>query len=115
VCFFCKEKADLFTPDQWQFPAPDFIAEVLSDSTEVRDRGDKFVDYAAHGVEEYWIIDPAQETVEQYRLQENTYILLCKTYSGTLKSIAVSGFEIPVDALFDEAEKQNTLRQLLVS
>ena len=50
-------------------PAPDFIAEILSDSTASVDRGVKFQDYAAHGVGEYWIVDPVQQTIEQYRLQ----------------------------------------------
>ena len=41
-----------------KYPAPDFIAEILSPSTDERDRGIKFEDYAAHGVGEYWLLDP---------------------------------------------------------
>jgi Uma2 family endonuclease len=113
VCYFCQENAQQFEPDQWQFPAPDFIAEVLSDSTEEKDRGDKFIDYADHGVLEYWLIDPTEQTVEQYQLHGNTYKLLRKIDSGRLKSIAVSGFEIPLGALFDEHETQKTLQRMV--
>jgi Uma2 family endonuclease len=68
ICFFGTAKAALFTPDQMRFPAPDLIVEVISESTERNDRGVKFDDYAAHGVREYWIIDPDAETLEQYHL-----------------------------------------------
>ena len=57
ICFFRKDKSDNFTEDQVLFPAPDLVIEVLSDSTEKRDRGVKFKDYQAHKIEEYWIID----------------------------------------------------------
>jgi Uma2 family endonuclease len=58
ICFWSKAKAAKFTPDQMKFPAPDLIIEVLSPSTEKVDRGAKAEDYAAHGVGEYWLIDP---------------------------------------------------------
>jgi Uma2 family endonuclease len=58
---------------QMRFPAPDFIAEILSPSTEENDRNIKSTDYAAHGVSEYWIIDPAYRIVEQYLLEKNRF------------------------------------------
>jgi hypothetical protein len=42
LCFWTTEKESLFTDEQMQFPAPDFIAEVLSLSTDKNDRGIKF-------------------------------------------------------------------------
>ena len=113
VCFFRRETADSFTRIQMRFPAPDFIAEVLSDSTARHDRGIKFDDYAAHGVDEYWIIDPEAEIVEQYLLDGDQYSLAVKAGSGVLTSRAVAGFEIPVRAIFDPAANLATLRQLL--
>jgi Uma2 family endonuclease len=113
VCFWQKHKALAFRPQQMRFPAPDFIAEVLSDSTEHIDRGVKFEDYAAHGVTEYWIISPETQTVEQYLLDGETYHLAIKAADGTLKSTAIAGFVIPVRAIFDLAESQRILPQLL--
>ncbi len=37
------------TPDQMRSPAPDFVVEVLSETTEAVDRGIKLRDRAAHG------------------------------------------------------------------
>ncbi len=113
VCFWSKAKSKKFKPKQTQFPAPDFIAEVLSPATEDNDRTVKFEDYAAHGVKEYWIIDPASRAVEQYFLQEDEYVLHMKADSGTLKSRAVKDFAVPVAALFDETENLAVLRAIL--
>ena len=113
ICFFRSEIADTFRPDQMRFPAPDFIAEVLSDSTARNDCGVKFDDYAAHGVAEYWIIDPVYEIVEQYLLDGEEYTLVYKVGSGVLSSRVVAGFTIPVTAIFDAAANLTALRRLL--
>lgn len=115
ICYFGTAKAAAFQPDQMRFPAPDFIVEVLSASTEANDRGVKFDDYAAHGVTEYWLIDPDTQTVEQYRLRADVYELAIKAQSGELYSFAVPGFSIPVRASFDDATNQATLRQLFAA
>jgi len=113
ICFFCQEKAQNFTPDQIKFPALDFIVEILSPSTAENDRGIKRIDYAAHGVAEYWIIDPATRFVEQYLLEDGEYRLARKTDSGQIASSAVAGFEIPVQAIFDDAEQWQALQKLM--
>lgn len=113
ICFFGADKALHFQPDQMRFPAPDFVVEVLSASTAAVDRGVKFEDYAAHGVAEYWIVDPDKETVEQYLLAGDEYELAVKAQTGELRSTAVEGFVVPVRALFDDTVNRATLRQLL--
>ncbi len=102
LCFFRKEKAQAFTSDQMKYPAPDFIAEILSPSTEGRDRGVKFEDYAAHGFGEYWLLDPKAEVVEQYVLKDGQYVLRMKSGSGQIESEVIDGLVIPVRALFDD-------------
>jgi Uma2 family endonuclease len=113
ICFFRPEKTQTFTPDQIKFPAPDFVVEVLSPTTEANDRGVKFVDYAAHGVAEYWIVDPDAEMIEQYILEGEAYQLHVKTNTGTVRSVAVEGFAVPVRAVFDEGEKLSAVWEIL--
>lgn len=113
IVFFGQEKASSLTPDTLKFPIPDFVVEVLSDSTEHRDRGVKFEDFDAHGVAEYWIIDPETESVEQYLPGEGGYQLRTKSSTGILASEAVDGFTIPVRAIFDEEENLKALRGIL--
>jgi len=74
ICFFGRDKALTFADDQTLFPTPDLVVEVLSTSTEARDRGVKFDDYQAHAIEEYWIIDPERETTYVYRPNEDVKI-----------------------------------------
>ncbi|MEJ7847890.1 MAG: Uma2 family endonuclease [Pyrinomonadaceae bacterium] len=113
ICFFRNEKAQAFTPKQMQFPSPDFVVEVLSDSTERHDRETKFQDYAAHGVSEYWIVDPEKSLVEQYMLQGEQYELILKAKDGVIESTAVDGFRIPIRAIFDESENFAALKVLI--
>ncbi|NJO01284.1 MAG: Uma2 family endonuclease [Bacteroidia bacterium] len=101
ICFWVSEKAQHFTARQSAFPPPDFIVEILSDSTEERDRGVKMNDYASHEVREYWIVDTENQSVEQYLLRENAYILHLKLKEGRLVSEAVKGFEIEVTQIFE--------------
>lgn len=114
LCFFGKAKAAAFTHDQMRFPAPDFVVEIVSESTVGTDRGVKFDDYAAHGVREYWIVDPVQEVIEHYVLSGDAYTLELKVHDGTLRSVANPGFEMPVRAAFDGAENARALRAMVV-
>jgi Uma2 family endonuclease len=100
--FFRKEKSDTFSGEQLIFPAPDFIVEILSKSTEEYDRGDKPLDYAAHGVEEYWIIDPEKQSVEKYLLTGKYYTLDEKIHKGSISSHVVTGFEVSTSEIFGQ-------------
>ncbi|OWY18920.1 Uma2 family endonuclease [Sphingobacteriales bacterium UPWRP_1] len=105
ICFWKTERAQHFKPLQSVFPPPDFIVEILSQSTEERDRGIKFIDYALHGVAEYWIIDPDKQTIEQYLLLpgQTKYQLEVKLHhTGTVFSQVINGFSVQIDHIFAE-------------
>jgi Uma2 family endonuclease len=112
IVFYGLEKARALQPDQLRCPAPDLIVEVLSAGTEKNDRGIKFRDYAAHGVREYWLVDPESEAIEQYELAGEAYALRLKSGSGNVRSFAVPDFEIPIRALFDDETNLAELRRL---
>ena len=117
LVFFSKEKADTFTDDQLFFPAPDFIVEILSKGTSSKDKGIKKTDYAAHGVREYWIIDPIRQQIEQYVLvsaKDKQYAPV-KVFriNEDIESRVISGFIIPVKAIFDEQTNIETLQNLI--
>ena len=92
------------------------VVEVVSPDDPDRDLIDKRSDYASAGIGEYWIIDPARNTVEQYlRPGDATeFMPASKLLVGhTIKSTAIPGFEIPVEALFDDAACGEALRVLM--
>ncbi len=113
ISYFGPDKAAGLDPAQHLFPAPDMVVEVVSPSTEHRDRGVKMEDYAEHAVGEYWIIDPDAETIEQYLLRDGVYNLAVKVRDGSITSSAVPGFTIPVRAAFDAQENLATLKRLM--
>ncbi|WP_020603506.1 Uma2 family endonuclease [Spirosoma spitsbergense] len=115
ICYFNRSKADNFDPKQTLFPAPDLVIEVLSDGTAKRDRGVKFDDYQAHGVEEYWIVDTDESFIEQYHLVNGNYQLVLKASEGNIHSFALPGFVIPIQATFDEDVNMQTMVAILQS
>jgi len=50
--------------------APDLIIEITSPKNSQRDTRDKFEIYQEHGVREYWIVSPNDETVTVFLLDE---------------------------------------------
>ena len=116
ICFWRKEVADTFDDETMQHPAPDLVVEILSKGTAKRDRGIKFEDYAAHGVREYWLVDPIRQTVEQFQLDEafmafdavgNFHL------NDSITALTVTGFTIPVRAIFEQEANSEALKSLL--
>ena len=52
---------------------PDLVVEVLSPSTAKNDKFVKKALYEKYGVKEYWIVDPANKTVEIYHLIDGKF------------------------------------------
>lgn len=88
--------ADVFVPDvagwrrervpeylsglAWKV-APDWVCEILSPSTARFDRIRKLPRYAQHQVGWAWLIDPALQSLEIYRLQRGQWVLT-STHEG---------------------------------
>jgi|APTNR8051073442_1049403.scaffolds.fasta_scaffold01536_9 Uma2 family endonuclease len=116
ICFFNSEQAATFEDKQLLFPVPDFVVEVLSKSsakTIEHDTVTKYHDYEQHGVREYWIVDPHEQTVAQYALEDGRYQLIPAAADGLIKGIAIPGFNIPVKAIFDRTLNQELIRKLM--
>lgn len=113
IVFFCPEKAMDLTPETMKFPIPDFVVEVLSESTESRDRGVKFEDFESHGVSEYWIVDSEEETIEQYVLKSGKFELALKSGTGLIESHVIAGFNVAIEAFFDRKANLSALKGIL--
>ena len=91
---------------------PRFVMEVLSDSTEKYDRGEKMQIYAKAGIGEYWIVDWRKKRVEIYLFDfdENdmVYPYLYKTVTREnaeeLGIVMFPNLQITFDELFDIPE-----------
>lgn len=83
--------------------APDLVVEVLSPGTAKYDRHEKYLAYQAHGVKEYWIVDPAHEVLEVWTRNEASRFQLQGAYAtGESFESATLGAEIAVAPIFNE-------------
>ena len=81
--------------------APDLAVEVLSRSTEARDRGRKMQILARFGVAEYWLVDPAKNTVEIYVLNGQAFEFAAAIDdAGAVKSPTVPGLSFDTASIF---------------
>ncbi len=70
ILYVSKRRYSILTPEGAE-GAPDLIVEILSPRTARLDLNIKSRQYARHGVEELWIIDPVPRTLSVYRFREN--------------------------------------------
>ncbi len=84
------------------FGAPDWIIEILSPHTTKKDLQDKFDLYEESGVYEYWIVEPRNQTVEVFVLDNNSYNRV-RTYvkEDTVNCHTIPGFSIDLRDVFE--------------
>jgi Uma2 family endonuclease len=81
--------------------APDLAVEVLSQSTESRDRGRKMDLLARFGVPEYWIVDPVLNTLEIFVLSGPAYELRAAArHADIIASPALAGLSFSAARVF---------------
>jgi hypothetical protein len=64
--------------------APDWVAEIVSPSTEAQERGEKMTIYAREAVRHAWLVDPTIRTLELFRLDGEAWRAL-GTWRGDVK------------------------------
>jgi Uma2 family endonuclease len=72
IVFVSAVRASIVT-EQGVEGAPDLVIEILSPSTEARDRGEKRRLYAEHGVAHYWLVDGSTRTLTELALDGVQY------------------------------------------
>jgi Uma2 family endonuclease len=93
LLFISKE--NLKIAQKWVCGAPDLVVEIISPSTIVRDRYEKREQYARFGVKEYWLLDPANRSVEILTLETGRLALhSIATEKGCVESKLLAGFTV---------------------
>ena len=85
--------------------APDLVVEILSPSTARHDKYVKFMLYLQAGVPEYWVVDPVDNAITAFRLDENKYTATVFTSTATIN--ALPGFEMDLAEVFAEEDLQD--------
>ncbi len=102
ILFIAKERLHIIT-EKNIVEAPDFVVEVLSDSTEQIDRNQKKELYENHGVKEYWIVDLDLETIEIFTLKNKTLVLeaAADEQNPTIKSRLFEALTVNAEEIFN--------------
>lgn len=82
--------------------APDLVVEILSPSTGHYDLTRKRRIYEESSVREYWIVDPAEQTVEVLALTDSGYQTAARVRGeGRAASALLDGFSVDAAKLFE--------------
>lgn len=92
ILFVAAAHRDRLRPTYLDGPA-DLVVEVLSPESIGRDRGEKYVEYEAAGVPEYWLIDPQRQAAEFHLLDaEGRYRATALDAAGRHYARSLPGF-----------------------
>lgn len=79
----------------------DLVVEIISPESRSRDRGEKFYEYEAGGVGEYWMLDGSRKKAEFHqRGADGLFQPILPDASGTYHSAVLPGFFLQVDWLW---------------
>jgi len=102
VLFVAKERLERIKEAYLDGPA-DLVVEIVSADSGGRDRGEKFYEYEAAGVREYWLIDPERQQAEFYQLgQDGRYRLVAPDEHGRYRSAVLGGLWLDVGWLWQQ-------------
>ncbi|MCI5124144.1 MAG: Uma2 family endonuclease, partial [Candidatus Electrothrix sp. AR5] len=84
--------------------APDLVVEILSPSTAAKDLKVKRALYEKHGVQEYWLFHPADQTVMVYRPDKDGRYARAEIFDreDVFGSPLFDGLEIQLTEIFQE-------------
>jgi Uma2 family endonuclease len=96
LLFMSNEHADRLKGTYIDGPA-DLVVEIVSPDSDTRDHGEKFAEYEAAGIPEYWLIDPLRREATFYRLGEDgRYHPGPIEADGFYRSSVLAGFRLQV-------------------
>lgn len=100
ICVICDlSKLD----DRGCSGAPELIVEILSPGNTKKEMKDKFELYEAAGVEEYWIIEPTENIVLQYFLENGHFVNYRPLIEeDILHSRVLEGFSLELSSVFEQ-------------
>jgi Uma2 family endonuclease len=101
ILFVSTERQGILRSDYVE-GAPDLAIEIVSPESLSRDWREKYLEYEAAGVREYWIIDPMARRVEAYVLGDDGHYARLPEEEGVIRSVALPGFYLRTDWLWQE-------------
>lgn len=105
LVFVSSQREDVIQPN-YVDGVPDLVVEVLSTNRQ-HDLTLKRGWYASAGIPEYWILDPANDTLTILELSGSEYVERSVLSRGdTLTTLTIPGFELALARLFDNPDRE---------
>jgi len=101
LLFIAKERREIIQASCVD-GAPDLVLEIVSPDSVERDWREKFLEYEAAGVREYWVVDPNVKRMRAYRLGEQGRYVQLEEEGGVIRSKVLPGFWLRVAWLWQE-------------
>jgi Uma2 family endonuclease len=104
LLFISNARLEVLTAKNVQ-GAANLVVEIASPSTRTRDETLKRKLYERFGVEEYWVIEPAAETIVVHRHDGDGYqpiLELTATHGDTLSTPLLPGLLLPLKRIFKD-------------
>lgn len=102
ILFIATDHLDRLRNTYIDGPA-DLVVEITSPESVGRDRGDKFVEYEAAGILEYWLIDRDRRRAEFYQLgSDGRYRVALAGETGSYTSPVLADLELPLEWLWPD-------------
>ena len=99
LLYLSAEKRTFLTDRGIEGP-PDLIVEIISPPNSYTDRYEKKNAYQRFGVKEYWIVDPANKTLEIYASENWNKPQLYLAGDGEVKSSVLTDISFDLSELF---------------
>ena len=111
IWFLAESRRHLLRENHIEGP-PDLVMEIVSPDSQSRDWREKYLEYQAAGVREYWVIDPMSRHVEAYALEatppseasaagQNQFRRL-EEQEGIIASTVLPGFRLRIGWLWPQ-------------
>jgi Uma2 family endonuclease len=90
LLFVANSRLHLVHENHFEGP-PDLVVEIVSPDSLARDWREKYLEYQAAGVREYWVIDPMSQHAEMYALGDDGAYQRIDKPDGTVASVVLPG------------------------
>jgi Uma2 family endonuclease len=110
ILFVSKENQARLQDTYVDGPA-DLVVEIISPESRARDRGEKYYEYEAGGVREYWLLDPQRRQAEWYQLNEDGIYQLVAAQDGVYHSRVLKGLWLREAWLWQPPTLRNVLQE----